>query len=85
MDQSATRRGQPCWYKRKDVGNIAINDAFMLEAAIYHLLKSHFRTESYYVDLLELFHEVSYAMVDLDSCTAHIYLGHTFDGDGPTR
>lgn len=37
---------------------IAINDAFMLEAAIYVLLKNHFRQESYYVDLLELFHEV---------------------------
>jgi hypothetical protein len=41
------------------VGNIAINDAFMLEAAIYHLLKKHFRKDSYYVDLLELFLEVS--------------------------
>lgn len=41
------------------MGNIAINDAFMLEAAIYFLLKKHFRSEAYYVDLLELFHEVS--------------------------
>lgn len=31
----------------------------MLEAAIYHLLKKHFRQEPYYVDLLELFLEVS--------------------------
>lgn len=38
---------------------IAINDAFMLESSIYILLKKHFRSESYYVDLLELFHEVS--------------------------
>ena len=60
MDQSITRRGQPCWYKNSGVGNIAINDAMMLEAAIYHLLKSHFRKASYYVDLLELFHEVSH-------------------------
>jgi len=30
----------------------------MLEAAIYYLLKKHFRQEKYYVDLLELFHEV---------------------------
>ncbi|OAX41786.1 terpenoid synthase [Rhizopogon vinicolor AM-OR11-026] len=27
---------------------------------IYHLLKSHFRRETYYVDLLELFQEVTY-------------------------
>lgn len=31
----------------------------MLEAAIYYLLKKHFRQEKYYVDLIELFHEVS--------------------------
>ncbi|CCF59076.1 hypothetical protein KAFR_0G00430 [Kazachstania africana CBS 2517] len=59
MDQSITRRGQPCWYKVENVGNIAINDAFMLEAAIYSLLKKHFKLETYYVDLLELFHEVT--------------------------
>lgn len=41
------------------MGNIAINDSFMLEAAIYFLLKKHFRAEKYYVDILELFLEVS--------------------------
>jgi len=60
MDQSITRRGQPCWYKVPAVGNIAINDAFMLEGAIYFLLKKHFRREAYYVDLLELFHDVTF-------------------------
>ncbi|KAF7977280.1 hypothetical protein HWV62_604 [Athelia sp. TMB] len=60
MDQSITRRGQPCWYKVEGVNNIAINDSFMLEGAIYHLLKAHFRQEKYYVDLLELFHEVTH-------------------------
>ena len=58
MDQSITRRGQPCWYRVDGVGNIAINDAFLLEGAIYHLLKKYFRGEPYYVHLLELFHEV---------------------------
>ncbi|KAF9055481.1 Polyprenyl synthetase [Hymenopellis radicata] len=60
MDSSITRRGQPCWYRVPRVGSIAINDAFMLEAAIYYLLKKHFRSESYYVDILELFLETSY-------------------------
>lgn len=60
MDQSKTRRGQPCWYLVEGVGNIAINDSFMLEGAIYILLKKHFRQESYYVDLLDLFHEVTF-------------------------
>lgn len=65
MDASITRRGQPCWYRVPKVGNIAINDSFMLEAAIYHLLKVHFRKEKYYVDLLEIFLEVN----DMSSLT----------------
>lgn len=72
MDQSITRRGQPCWYKQNGVGNIAINDAFMLEAAIYHLLKAHFRQESYYVDLLELFHEVRNSLTLRIRCSWHL-------------
>lgn len=60
MDQLKTRRGQPCWYLKEGVGNIAINDSFMLEGAIYVLLKKHFRQDSYYVDLLDLFHEVTF-------------------------
>lgn len=66
MDASITRRSQPCWYLVKDVnippisnvGMIAINDGFMLEGAIYHLLKKHFRPEKYYIDIVELFHDV---------------------------
>lgn len=60
MDQSKTRRGQSCWYLAEGVGNIAINDSFMLEGAIYILLKKHFRQDSYYVELLDLFHEVTF-------------------------
>ncbi|KAI9822547.1 MAG: Farnesyl pyrophosphate synthetase [Pycnora praestabilis] len=60
MDSSKTRRGSPCWYLMPEVGMIAINDAFLLESAIYILLKKHFRQEKCYVDLLELFHEVSF-------------------------
>lgn len=60
MDSSKTRRGSPCWYLMPNVGMIAINDAFMLESAIYILLKKYFRRENNYVDLLELFHEVTF-------------------------
>ena len=60
MDASITRRGQPCWYLVEGVGNVAINDAFMLEGAIYLLLKNHFRRDAYYVDLLELFMDVGF-------------------------
>nr|POE87284.1 farnesyl pyrophosphate synthase [Quercus suber] len=60
MDSSKTRRGSPCWYLMPNVGMIAINDAFMLESSIYILLKKHFRQEKYYVDVMELFHEVTF-------------------------
>jgi farnesyl diphosphate synthase len=60
MDTSITRRGQPCWYRVEEVGMIAINDSFMLEGAIYRLLKVHFRAQPYYADLLDLFHETTY-------------------------
>ena len=60
MDSSITRRGQPCWYRQPSIGMIAINDAFMLESAIYRLIKVHFRSEPFYVDLVDLFHETAY-------------------------
>ena len=59
MDSSHTRRGAPCWYRLPNVGMIAINDAFMLESSIYILLKKYFRQHESYVDLLELFHEIT--------------------------
>lgn len=70
MDESPTRRGQPAWYRNKDVGILAINDSFILESCIYRLLKKYFRQDPYYVDLMELIHETSYQtelgqMVDL--------------------
>ncbi|KAK6430075.1 Farnesyl pyrophosphate synthetase [Oleoguttula sp. CCFEE 5521] len=60
MDSSKTRRGQPCWYLAPNVGMIAINDAFMLESSIYVLLKKYFKSHPAYVELMELFHEVSF-------------------------
>eukprot|EP01112_Ceratiomyxa_fruticulosa_P017580 TRINITY_DN549_c0_g1_i1.p1 TRINITY_DN549_c0_g1~~TRINITY_DN549_c0_g1_i1.p1 ORF type:complete len:388 (+),score=84.69 TRINITY_DN549_c0_g1_i1:125-1288(+) len=69
MDQSLTRRGQPCWYRQKHplssnpddkIGNIAINDSFILEACIYRIVKKYFKHEAYYGELLDLFLETSY-------------------------
>lgn len=60
MDDSIIRRGQPCWYRLDGVGTIAVNDALLLEGAIYQMLRMHFKGEPYYTDLLEMFHDVSY-------------------------
>ncbi|CAE6393734.1 unnamed protein product [Rhizoctonia solani] len=60
MDGSITRRGQPCWYKNPAVGNIAINDSFMIESTIYYMIKKHLRTDPAYVDYVELFLETTF-------------------------
>lgn len=60
MDSSVTRRSHPCWFRNPKVGMIAINDSFMIHSAVYHLLKSHFRSQPYYVDLFDLFHDITY-------------------------
>lgn len=60
MDESLTRRGKLCWYRKTGIGNIAVNDFLLIEATIYKLLKKHVYQEPYYVDVLNLFHEVIY-------------------------
>ncbi|XP_035666671.1 farnesyl pyrophosphate synthase-like isoform X2 [Branchiostoma floridae] len=63
MDQSQTRRGQPCWYRVEEVGNMAINDACYIESCIYRLLGRFCRGQPYYVDLLELFQGTTYKTI----------------------
>jgi len=94
MDDSLTRRGQPCWYRNPHVNMIAINDSFLLESFVFTLIKQvsfffdketewtmdgwgcmktkfcwvdeltlpkpsqYFGSESYYGDLVDLFHDV---------------------------
>jgi len=59
MDSSKTRRGQPCWYLLPDVKMVAINDAFILESCVFKILKRYFGSEPYYLQLLDLFIEVT--------------------------
>ncbi|XP_041466419.1 farnesyl pyrophosphate synthase-like [Lytechinus variegatus] len=63
MDQSKTRRGQPCWYKKDGVGTVAINDSFYVEACIYKILKRFISHQPYYVQVMELFHETTYQTI----------------------
>ncbi|KAK2098521.1 hypothetical protein P7K49_023972 [Saguinus oedipus] len=55
MDSSLTRRRQICWYQKPGVGLDAINDAILLEACVYSLLKLYCREQPYYLNLIELF------------------------------
>ncbi|RZF44795.1 hypothetical protein LSTR_LSTR000747 [Laodelphax striatellus] len=54
-----TRRGRPCWYKIPGVGLKAINDGNLLESGVFQLLRRHFKSRPYYIDIVELFHDVS--------------------------
>ncbi len=49
--------GKLSWQKLDGVGFKALNDALLLEGAVYQLAREHCRQEPYYVDLLELLHE----------------------------
>lgn len=40
------------------VGSIAINDGILLRNHIFLILKTHFRDQPFYVELLDLFNEV---------------------------
>lgn len=60
MDGSISRRGAPCWYRQEGVGNVAINDSFMLESSIYVLLKQYFKAHPAYIDMVELFQETAF-------------------------
>jgi len=59
MDDSVTRRGQPCWYRLPNVRMIAINDSFILETCVFKILKKYFGNESYYSQLVDLFIETT--------------------------
>ncbi|XP_057657389.1 farnesyl pyrophosphate synthase [Diorhabda carinulata] len=59
MDNSELRRGQPCWYKNKGVGLIAINDAILVENSIYSILRKYISHLPCYVPILELFHDIT--------------------------
>ncbi|KAL8509578.1 hypothetical protein ACS0TY_016703 [Phlomoides rotata] len=62
-DNSDTRRGRTCWHRVPKVGNIAVNDLVLLFTHIPRILKKHFREKPYYVDLFNLFNEVTFQMV----------------------
>jgi farnesyl diphosphate synthase len=74
MDDSHTRRGQPCWFRVPQVGSIAINDGIILRNHITRMLRLHFRGKLYYADLLDLFNEVEFKTASgqlLDLITTH--------------
>lgn len=60
MDQSETRRGKICWYKRNEVGLDAINDGCLTESLVFQLLRKFFAHEYFYNELVEIFQDVTF-------------------------
>ncbi|XP_014209666.1 farnesyl pyrophosphate synthase-like [Copidosoma floridanum] len=58
LDNSQSRREQPCWYRLEDVGHTAVNDAVLLEHATFHLLRMHFKDKPCYLELMEAMQEI---------------------------
>lgn len=58
MDSSTMRRGVPCWHRQPGVGLMAINDALLLQASMFSLLKKNFHDKPYYKNVLEMFNEM---------------------------
>ena len=86
MDSSITRRGRPCWYRQPGVGTTAINDALLLEGAIYRLLRTHFKGTPYYAELLDIFHDVSPSTsVTFSIPNGLLPTGNVPNGNGTTR
>ncbi|EPX74372.1 farnesyl pyrophosphate synthetase [Schizosaccharomyces octosporus yFS286] len=59
MDNSTKRRGLECWYREVGVAR-AFNDSQLLEACIPLLLRKFYKNHPFYVELLELFREVTF-------------------------
>jgi farnesyl diphosphate synthase len=59
MDGSETRRGNPCWYRRKEIGLMSINDGCLLTSTVFMVLKSHFGDHVAYHNLVEVFRQTA--------------------------
>ena len=73
MDDSVTRRGQPCYYRLPEIGLRAVNDSLMLEMMLYQLVRKHFGSNPELCSsIIELFMDITYVtimgqMLDLTS------------------
>nr|QYV43139.1 farnesyl diphosphate synthase [Colaphellus bowringi] len=59
IDNSEVRRNGPCWYKNDNVGLDAIYDGTLLENSVYSILRKYFSQHPSYVQIVELFHDVT--------------------------
>lgn len=63
MDDSETRRGQPCWYRLPDVGTMAVNDTLFLENLVYELILCSVKDPTLKMNLISTFSQTSYKTI----------------------
>ncbi|KAM3426293.1 hypothetical protein NHJ13734_009535 [Beauveria thailandica] len=62
MDNSHTRRGQPCWFRRPEVGMMAVNDAALQNSFISLILKKSFHGHRSYANMVDLFAKTGFTL-----------------------
>ncbi|XP_076757108.1 farnesyl pyrophosphate synthase-like [Xylocopa sonorina] len=60
QDKSKMRRNKPAWYIHHDINLRAITDAVLMNTSIYVLFKKYFKSKDYYMDLVELFLDITH-------------------------
>ncbi|KAL3267276.1 hypothetical protein HHI36_011407 [Cryptolaemus montrouzieri] len=59
VDNSETRRGKLSWFKFKDVGLNAINDATIIQMSLFEIINKYFSEHKYYKELVNVFLKVN--------------------------
>lgn len=90
MDDSQTRRGQPCYFRLPEIGLNAINDSFLLEMMVYRVLRIQFADDPAYPHLVALFRDISYTteigqMLDITNQKPGLVNFDNFTEDALTR
>lgn len=62
MDNSTTRRHQPCWYRRPEVGMLAVNDGALINSLIFWVLRKFFDSHLSYFNMVDLFLKANFTL-----------------------
>eukprot|EP01066_Platyproteum_vivax_P000161 Platyproteum_vivax@DN10183_c0_g1_i1.p1 len=69
MDESHTRRGHPCWFRRPEIGQAnAVNDGIMVEALTYLAVDVGFAHHPSKPQIIDLVHQMIFATI----CGQHL-------------